>query len=209
MDILVKEKDGWIAYEVKSTTSVKPVFLPDATLQYYVISNSGNTLTDIFIIHLNNTYIRKGKLEIEKLFHEESVLERITHLQSGIIAKAAELKALLLTKIMPIMAIGKHCNQPYTCDFYGYCSRDVTIEAEKYQKHIDHNCIADFISQFNGMDASTAFYNRVNEPDAEKALATRQALLKYYELDTFAMVKLLDNTKYKPTYSSKYFIFIK
>ena len=38
MDILVKEADGWAAYEVKSTTCVKDYQVNDVAFQYYVIT---------------------------------------------------------------------------------------------------------------------------------------------------------------------------
>ncbi|MGB1518469.1 MAG: hypothetical protein ACPG8K_05145 [Crocinitomicaceae bacterium] len=35
LDILVKDKNGWKAYEVKSSTSVSYTYLLDASIQYY------------------------------------------------------------------------------------------------------------------------------------------------------------------------------
>ena len=34
LDILVKDKDGWKAYEVKSSTSVSETYIKDAAIQY-------------------------------------------------------------------------------------------------------------------------------------------------------------------------------
>ena len=47
----------------------------------------------------------------------------------------------------------------------------------------------------NGSDASAAFYNLRNEPDATKIAEVRNALLEYCGLDTFAMVKILERLK--------------
>jgi hypothetical protein len=44
----------------------------------------------------------------------------------------------------------------------------------------------------NGGDASAAFYNLRFETDVEKIKTTRQALMDYCELDTLAMVKILE-----------------
>jgi hypothetical protein len=41
LDILVKDDDGWKAYEVKSSTKVTETYLKDAAIQYYTIINSG------------------------------------------------------------------------------------------------------------------------------------------------------------------------
>ena len=41
LDILVKDTEGWKAFEVKSSTEVKDTHILDAALQYYLIQNSG------------------------------------------------------------------------------------------------------------------------------------------------------------------------
>ena len=53
LDILVKEDDGWKAYEVKSSTSVSETYINDAAIQYYTIVNSGIDLKDISIVYIN------------------------------------------------------------------------------------------------------------------------------------------------------------
>ena len=57
LDILVKDQEGWKAYEVKSSTEVSDTYIKDASIQYYTIINSGIHLKDISIIHINNQYI--------------------------------------------------------------------------------------------------------------------------------------------------------
>jgi len=47
----------------------------------------------------------------------------------------------------------------------------------------------------NGSDASTAFYNLQFEHEEGKRNETRNALLEYCELDTLAMVQILEKTK--------------
>jgi hypothetical protein len=58
MDILVKESDGWAAYEVKASTSVKDYQVNDVAFQYYVITRSGLPLKRISLVHVNNQYVR-------------------------------------------------------------------------------------------------------------------------------------------------------
>ena len=60
IDIMVKKRGKWHAYEVKSSTKVKEPFIQDAALQYHVITQSGIEVADIAIVHLNNEYVRKG-----------------------------------------------------------------------------------------------------------------------------------------------------
>lgn len=65
IDILVKIDGKWNAFEVKSSTAVKNTYIDDASLQHYVITNAGIPLEDIFIVHMNNNYVRNGRIEFK------------------------------------------------------------------------------------------------------------------------------------------------
>ena len=77
LDILVKHEDGWRAYEVKSSTKVSDTYELDASIQFYCITNSGIDLKDIFIVHINNQYVKNGPIDVHQLFTIESVLEKV------------------------------------------------------------------------------------------------------------------------------------
>lgn len=62
LDILVKDKMGWKAYEVKSSTAISETYELDATIQCYVIINSGINLKDISIVYINNQYVKMAPL---------------------------------------------------------------------------------------------------------------------------------------------------
>jgi len=149
VDILVQRRGKWYAYEVKSTTKLKPEHLPDAAFQYYVITNAGLALADFSIVHLNNAYIRKGPLDINQLFAPESVLEQIEPLQDNIHSQALALKAMLQNKAeAPLIEVGDHCNKPYACDFQGFCFKDIEEEEPDYgEPYINKEAIAEFLDQ--------------------------------------------------------------
>ena len=145
VDMLVKEDDGWVAYEVKSSCSVKPAFINDASLQYFVITNAGLTLKDFCIVHLNNQYIRHGNLDVNKLFCIASVLPELLPLQPTVLQKVAELKALVSQKDMPLVGMGKHCDNPYACNFQTYCSKDLEPELPDYgEAQLDEEALQAF-----------------------------------------------------------------
>jgi hypothetical protein len=125
LDIMVKDKTGWKGYEVKSSTEIKPTFILDSALQYYIITNSGIKLTDFSIVYINNQYEKKGKLDFNQLFNKESILEQILELQPFIKEKIKELKSVLKKKEIPVVDIGEHCSNPYPCDFAGHCWKHV------------------------------------------------------------------------------------
>lgn len=123
-DILVKKGSRWIIYEVKSSTSVKDYHINDAAFQYYVISNN-IPVQDAFIVYLNNQYVRSGDIDINQLFVMESVLEKALSLQDEIILNTIQFKKLTQSKKIPDIQLGKHCDDPFGCDFKGYCWKDI------------------------------------------------------------------------------------
>lgn len=124
IDILVKEGNKWIIYEVKSSTSVKEYHFNDAAFQYYVISNN-IPVKDAFVVCLNNKYVRNGDIDIKQLFIMESVLERALDLQDEIKTNVIEYKKLTEAKAIPDIKLGKHCDDPFACDFKGHCWKDI------------------------------------------------------------------------------------
>ena len=125
MDIMVKENGKWKAYEVKSSTQISETYLLDASLQYFVITQSGIPLADISIVHINNEYVRKGKLNIDKLFTIQSVKEEVLPNQEFVVEKIEEFKEVIKLKHPPVIDIGLQCTTPYPCDFTGHCWQHV------------------------------------------------------------------------------------
>ena len=124
-DILVKDGKGYKAYEVKSSTEIKPQYKVDASLQCRVITNSGIKLSDISIVYINSEYVRKGKLDLKKLFNIESVMVQSKENQEFIREQIISAKATLKQKTVPAIDIGPHCSDPYECDFAGHCWKHI------------------------------------------------------------------------------------
>lgn len=122
IDILIVEDDGVCIYEVKSSTSVKDIYLHDTSIQYYVLKNLGFTIKSTNIIHINNDYIRGDELELDKLFSIVDVSDKVVSLQNNIPLKLQEFEKYLEDKVNePDIDIGTHCKKPYICDAKDYC----------------------------------------------------------------------------------------
>lgn len=80
-------------------------------------------------MHLNREYVRKGEIEVNKLFVSESVLEPVLKLQSDIPENISMLKQML-DENEPEIEMGNHCTLPYTCDFYKYCTSQLPLIEE-------------------------------------------------------------------------------
>ncbi len=125
LDILVKDKEGWKAYEVKSSTSVSDTYIFDAAIQYYTITNSGIDLKNISIVHINNQYIKNGAINVKELFTIESVLDRVEDVLPNIPNQVESFKKLIKQNNVPTIDIGSHCDNPYSCDFKGHCWKHI------------------------------------------------------------------------------------
>jgi len=67
VDILERLDSGqWNLIEVKSSTSIKDVHLPDVAIQYYVLEGSGLDINRAFLSLINNQYVYDGNnLDLE------------------------------------------------------------------------------------------------------------------------------------------------
>ena len=125
LDILVKDEEGWKAYEVKSSTKVSETYIKDAAIQYYTITNSGIDLKDISIVHINNQYTKDGELDIHQLFTIESVYDQVLEFLPRIPNEVRILKNVIESSEVPNVDIGPHCSDPYDCDFKGMCWKHI------------------------------------------------------------------------------------
>jgi hypothetical protein len=124
-DILTKKNKKYLAYEVKGSTSVSDVYLWDTAFQYHVISLAGIQLHDIFVVYINNQYVRNGELDINQLFIIESVKDRILPLLPKVKAHISQMKSMLSNQAIPDINIGPHCTNPYSCSFMGHCWKHI------------------------------------------------------------------------------------
>jgi hypothetical protein len=119
-DILQKTAAGWDLYEVKSSTSVKDVYMPDLGIQYYVLTGAGLSVNRAFLVHINNGYVRHGEIDVNGLFTVNDLTAQIMGAQQDVIPELSRQKAVLEGPT-PEIDIGPQCHDPYDCDFIGLC----------------------------------------------------------------------------------------
>ena len=112
-------------YEVKSSTEVKDIYLHDASFQYYMLSKLGYTVVSCNIVHVNNQYVRHGDVDIQQLFTIVDITDKARQLQPEIAGNIAHLRTYMQQSAEPTDDIGPHCFSPYTCGFFGYCTKDL------------------------------------------------------------------------------------
>ncbi len=123
-DVLKVTPDGLEIYEVKSSSSVKDIYLHDVSIQLYVLKQLGYSVMSSHIIHIDNSYVRGDTLDLHGLFSIVDVSAEVNALQAEIPKKLDEFEAYLADKENePNIDIGSHCNKPYECDAKEYCWR--------------------------------------------------------------------------------------
>jgi len=122
-DILVRSGDVWDVYEVKSSTSVKPYHEDDAAIQWYVL-NQKIPLGSIHIVHIDNSYVFTGELDVDGLFSIVDITGIVLERQAEIESNLGAMKAMLDLDELDI-PIGPQCTSPFDCDFQAYCWKGV------------------------------------------------------------------------------------
>jgi len=170
VDMLVRKGNKYYAYEVKSTSEVKPQHVMDAALQYWVLKGCGLNIADFSIVYLNTKYERNGPLHIDQLFTATSVLDEITKQQKNIAKQVEALKGVVKSKTAPEMEIGPHCEDPYPCNFMGHCWKDFPEEDHVFT-----------LSYGPGWELFEEGYRHLNDIPEDYPLKDRPAFqLKHY-----------------------------
>jgi hypothetical protein len=127
VDILERQDNGqWNMIEVKSSTSVKDVHLPDVAIQYYVLQGSGLNISRVFLLLINNQYVYDGNdLDLENFFSAVNVTDQALSFQDEIPLKINEYNKMLSAPVAPVIQPSRHCNSPFTCEFRDYCTKDM------------------------------------------------------------------------------------
>lgn len=119
-DILHRGKEGWELYEVKGSTDVKEYHINDLAIQYYVIKNANIPLSKAYLVHINGQYVRYGDIEVDRLFTSED-LTSVVQNKENFVREEIEKMRNMLKGDMPGTDIGRHCSDPFECDFHSYC----------------------------------------------------------------------------------------
>lgn len=64
-------------YEIKASTGAKPEHEFDLAFQTAVLEGAGLSVRNIYVIHVNNQYVRHGEIEADKLTQIEDVTEKV------------------------------------------------------------------------------------------------------------------------------------
>jgi hypothetical protein len=125
--MLPEQKDGkqvWRMVEVKSATKVKDYHRDDLAVQAFVAQSAGVALESIVLAHIDSSWVYPGDDNYLGLLKENDLTAEAfarTEEVKGWIAQAQNIVAEIDE---PDIKIGNHCDTPYECGFFAYCSRN-------------------------------------------------------------------------------------
>ena len=126
--MLPDEQDGkraWRMVEVKSSTSIKDSYRDDIAIQAYVARSAGVALKSVSLAHIDNTWTYPGDGNYQVLLKETDLTDEVFTRSAEVKAWIDEAQTIAAQKEEPAIKTGMHCNSPYACGFYEYCSMHV------------------------------------------------------------------------------------
>ena len=125
-DILKRNGDGtWDLIEAKGSTAVKEEHLQDVAVQRYVLEGCGVKLRRTQLMHINNTFVKNGPIEAKKFFTRQDITKETSALLGDIKQNLERFMAALAAPEAPETGIGRHCSNPYDCEFRGHCWKGI------------------------------------------------------------------------------------
>ena len=127
VDVLARTDGGdFDLIEVKSTTSVKDVHIPDVAIQVYMAEGAGIPIRRAYLMHIDNSYVYEGRdHDPDRLFSLADVTDEArTYMEAVMPAYLERMREGLLMSEAPDIETGRHCAIPYVCPFFGHCHQD-------------------------------------------------------------------------------------
>lgn len=161
VDILVKTEEGYDVYEVKSVNTVKEAHEMDGALQYYVLKGAGIEVKNFYIMHFDREYVRRGDIDVKKLFKATDITVSCQRRQSWVAENLDVLRDMLRSKQEPDIPMGPQCNKPYACNFQEYCGRLNKAEIEVESRFLSGENEASGLAQDDkGIDNSVNIHQK-------------------------------------------------
>jgi len=121
IDILEPDGDGWVLNEVKASTSVKDVHVPDCAIQAWLLEQAGVTVTRVNLMHVDNSFVYPGNGDYRGLFIRADLTEAVRELLPQVPKWVSRLRSVLGDEC-PEIDIGDQCTSPYDCAFRTLCA---------------------------------------------------------------------------------------
>jgi uncharacterized protein DUF2779 len=207
-------EDEWDLIEVKSTTGLKDVHISDLDFQTWVFTEAGIKIRRSFLCHINNQYVRHGKINPKEFFTLQDMTGDAADLTRIMGEQIGQMRKVILAAKCPEIQIGIQCDSPRTCPLHDHCWSFLPPQnvSELYfdtkgrgwdllEKGILQ--IADIpegysLSAKQEIQRATAITGKphVKQPQIEKFLNTLEYPLHFLDFETFSTaIPMFDGTR--------------
>ncbi len=109
-----------IIYKIKPSSYPKQGYIETFRYSYYIISKFID-IEKCNFIHLNKKYTRAGELNRDEFLVISDVTKQVKYKNEVLSEKLSVMKQTLNSQKAPNVSIGKHCNEPYECEYKSIC----------------------------------------------------------------------------------------
>ena len=121
---------GYAIYEVKSSSFPEfegqrakiEKYVPDIAYQKWVLTQCGINVTGTFLVCLNSDYIRKGDLDLQRLFVIIDMADMVDEELESVGDVLQDAFDILDDEEEPEIDISENCIRPYDCAFFEHCT---------------------------------------------------------------------------------------
>jgi predicted RecB family nuclease len=130
-DVMIRNRETskWDLVEVKSSSSAKEVHDVDMAIQRAVLETSGVVVGTTGVMLVDSGYVRgEGDVTPDGLFKIVDRTVEVLALLPSVISLNSHLHEVIASETMPDIEIGPHCEEPYGCQYFDYCSKDRPVD---------------------------------------------------------------------------------
>ena len=191
VDIMNLTSEGWNIYEVKSSSRVRSYHKEDASLQWHVLKKvKGLALNDVFVIFLNNEYLKKGDVDVNSLFEYQTPLtDFVESNQDKIRSEIQDIKLVSSGDVIPVVNIGSHCKKPHTCQYLDKCWPQRTNDLDSIFRLYRLNFDKKLTFYNDGIDSFKKITSKIKlsttQQNQVKAYKTKEPIIDISKINTF------------------------
>jgi Domain of unknown function(DUF2779) len=121
-DVLRRSGHHATLIEVKSSTGVKPLHIPDVGFQTLVLRNARVPVDRMVLAHVDSQFVLRQLGNYDGLITEQDVTGEVEAELPAIAEAAAMLQEVIASPIRPVVPMGPQCTDPYECPFIARCT---------------------------------------------------------------------------------------
>ena len=115
-------RDEWNIIEVKSSTEVQDINYFDVGFQLYTSLAAGLKVDKCYLMHIDNSYVRKGTVDPRKLFKKIDITSKVKNeFMKNVDKNVDKMIGVIQSKKCPDILIGEQCRAPYNCVLADKC----------------------------------------------------------------------------------------